>query len=339
MCGFWLLTTGGTFLTKVLLTEPALSIPAPVLITWTQCLVSWLFLEMLAAIGVRRPKGLLGEFASIRRLPQVGRSWGPWVAQDDGGDAAGVSDLARLKLASSPGAPRHEVPPCGGTMLTASVCFAGVVLLDNMCLQHVNVSFFSVARGLSLPLVSAAGYFLAGARPRWDLGMPILMCLCGFSFGSRAQPAERFTGTVYGALASVMLALYAVALEPVSRGPPGAPGRLDVWQLTLLTNRNAAWLLLPAVALLEAPLITAHAAAAVTPQFWGAVLAGALLSVSAAVLAVAHARCCESPGVWVASVTAQRAAQHGLAFLVWGNSPRIFGEIGTALVLGAFAVY
>lgn len=95
-----------------------------------------------------------------------------------------------------------------------------MITFNNLCLQHVTVSFYLVARSLTivfnviLSLVIAYGmsrrYIILGLTT----SLPVLLCcgivIFGFFIGSEGEIAFSFLGTVFGVFASLFVSLNSI---------------------------------------------------------------------------------------------------------------------------------
>jgi solute carrier family 35 (GDP-fucose transporter), member C1 len=96
------------FLNKTLLTQGS-SIPAPLFVTWYQCVVTAAIVAGLGEMGKTAPKG-----SFFAQFPPF---------EFDAGVAKRVLPL--------------------------SVIFVSMIALNNLCLQYVEVTFYQIARGLT----------------------------------------------------------------------------------------------------------------------------------------------------------------------------------------------
>ncbi|CAN0471876.1 unnamed protein product, partial [Ectocarpus sp. 12 AP-2014] len=214
---FWASHTCSVYATKALLSRPGRTLRTVVLITWFQCLVSFMLVLSLGTLGDRQDSrkgawrsGLLTEMARALPPNALLGGWNSKSLLGGGAEAVGL----------------------------ASVLFSLAVFADNACLGVVNASFFQVARALTLPFVTIMGAVGSRALPPRDLLLPCVLCLVGFFLGVQSQTPEAFAdGTSMGVMASLLTAAYTRLL---ARAEPR-----EAWRVTYVTNRNASVILVP----------------------------------------------------------------------------------------------
>eukprot|EP00752_Nemacystus_decipiens_P009452 g8451.t1 len=313
---FWASHTCSVYATKALLSRPGRTIRSVVLVTWCQCLASFILVLTLGTLGERQDSkkgawrsGLLTEMArALPTNPLLG-GWNSKSLLGGGAEAVGL----------------------------ASVFFCLAVFADNACLGVVNASFFQVARALTLPLVTFMGAVGARALPPRDLLLPCVLCVAGFSLGVHSQTPEAFAdGTSMGVMASLLTAAYTRLL---ARAEPR-----EAWRVTYVTNRNASVILVPVAVYVgmgdpdDLDLATDNFFLKDGPTFFLAVMATILPAV-AGVCTMWQAQARLGARGLAASSVGRAAFSHLMAFYVFGNSKVLIGEIGCALVLTGLALY
>jgi len=158
------------FVNKVLLSEGS-SIPAPLFVTWFQCVVTvgicWAFGEA----GRRaNPGTFFAQFPAVEYKREVG------------------------------------VP-----LLRLSGIFVAMVAFNNLCLKYVEASFYNVARSLTIVFNVALTYlFLHESTSRTVLAC-LAVVVVGFFVGSSGEVRFSLIGTAFGVVSSVFVSLYSVA--------------------------------------------------------------------------------------------------------------------------------
>ncbi|CAB1110194.1 unnamed protein product [Ectocarpus sp. CCAP 1310/34] len=314
VAAFWASHTCSVYATKALLSRPGRTLRTVVLITWFQCLVSFMLVLSLGTLGDRQDSrkgawrsGLLTEMARALPPNALLGGWNSKSLLGGGAEAVGL----------------------------ASVLFSLAVFADNACLGVVNASFFQVARALTLPFVTVMGAVGSRALPPRDLLLPCVLCVVGFSLGVQSQTPEAFAdGTSMGVMASLLTAAYTRLL---ARAEPR-----EAWRVTYVTNRNASVILVP---------VAVYVGMGDPNDFSGepfllkdgstillAVMA-TLLPAVAGVCTMWQAQARLGARGLAASSVGRAAFSHLLAFRVFGNAKVLIGEVGCCLVLTGLALY
>ncbi|CAH1775102.1 unnamed protein product [Owenia fusiformis] len=130
-------------------------------------------------------------------------------------------------------------------MLIASVYFVGATIFNNLCLKHVGVAFFQVAKSFTLIFTCLFSMVLLKKHLTCRAWLCCLMIACGFVLGIDQENlvgALSLSGVLYGLFSSIFVALVGIYtkknLEMVSN---------DSLQLTLYMNLNTSLLFLPIV--------------------------------------------------------------------------------------------
>ena len=110
---YWIVSISMVYLNKVLLSNDDFSIPAPMFVTWFQCVVTCLICIILGAIGETHRNE--GKTSIYHEYPKIS-----FVL----GDCLSVMPL--------------------------SIVFVAMITLNNICLQYVEVSFCKYAYLLSI---------------------------------------------------------------------------------------------------------------------------------------------------------------------------------------------
>lgn len=114
------------------------SVPAPLFITWLQCVYSVLLMCFLGWLSTISP-----TFKSLEmfRVPRV-------------------------------------IPDVMYKVATLSALFVGMITFNNMCLMHVEVSFYNVAKALSVVFNVIISYLVLGNTVSMRLAVTlVLVCL------------------------------------------------------------------------------------------------------------------------------------------------------------------
>jgi solute carrier family 35 (GDP-fucose transporter), member C1 len=112
---YWVVSISMVYLNKILLSNEEASIPAPMFVTWFQCVVTCIICVVLGDMGEKtRLEGVssfFNEFSKVKYDLKVGMS-----------------------------------------VLPLSLIFVGMIAFNNLCLQYVEVSFCEYYRSSELVL-------------------------------------------------------------------------------------------------------------------------------------------------------------------------------------------
>lgn len=129
-------------------------------------------------------------------------------------------------------------------VLPLSVVFVLMVALNNLCLQYVEVSFYQVARSLSILFNVLLGYVVLNSTVSMRaLGATGIVFL-GFVLGSYGEINFSLIGIIFGVLSSVFVALYGIMVKKTI-----AILDNDQWLLLLYNTELAIILMLPLILL------------------------------------------------------------------------------------------
>ena len=104
IASYWVVSISMVYLNKVLLSNPNMSIPAPLFVTWYQCVITCIICMVL---------GHLGEGTRSKKQPSF------------------LNDFPVINFSY----------PVLMSVLPLSLIFVGMITFNNICLQYVEVSF------------------------------------------------------------------------------------------------------------------------------------------------------------------------------------------------------
>lgn len=312
---YWFVSISMVYLNKTLMSNNDISIPAPLFVTWFQCVVTAAICWACGEVGDRMKK----------------MEYSP-VANDE-------EDIASSKRANNKGF-WHQFPRAeykvgqGQRVFPLSLVFVGMITFNNLCLKWVEVSFYNVARSLTIVFNVILSKIMLGSSS----STPTLLCLgvviLGFFMGSSGEINFSMKGTVAGILSSLFVSLNSIYTKKVL---PVVDN--DHWKLTFYNNINACILFIPLMFIFEHQQI----AAAMSSQFlsllfWGAMMVAGFFGFAIGIVTVLQIKA-TSPLTHNISGTAKAAVQSILAFYIWGNKATFLGCLGIAVVLGGSLLY
>lgn len=164
------------FLNKTLLTEGS-SIPAPLFVTWYQCVVTAAIIGVLGEMGKSAaPGSFFSQFPAFE------------------------FDLTIAKR-----------------VMPLSIIFVLMISLNNLCLQYVEVSFYQVARGLTTVFNVVLSYILFGEKTSGPALFCCAMIVLGFYLGVDNEIRFTLVGTLFGVSSSLFVCLNAMYTKKINQ--------------------------------------------------------------------------------------------------------------------------
>lgn len=281
---YWFVSISMVYLNKVLLSNEDISIDAPLFITWYQCfstsLICWV-------------AGKFGEHT--RKLPH---SYSQVNNKDGGNTEARKADFfTQFPKAEFSTATAKKILPL-------SLIFVGMITFNNLCLKHVEVSFYNVARSLTIVFNVLFARVLLGIPTSFRTMSCLGVVLIGFAIAIRGEVHFSLFGTLSGILSSLFVSLNSIFTKKVL---PVVDD--NHWKLTFYNNINACILLVPLVLLLEASVIaTAVHLQLASGLFWSAMTVAGFFGFSIGIVTVLQIKA-TSPWTHNMSGTAKAAVQ------------------------------
>jgi len=308
---YWFVSISMVYLNKMLMSNEGISIDAPLFVTWFQCVVT---------TGICYLAGLVGDRA------RKSHSYKQVESSDGGGDSQ-KSFFLQFPRADFDIETAKRVFPL-------SVVFVGMITFNNLCLKFVEVSFYTVARSLTIVFNVAFSFLMLGVPTSARVGGCLGIVVLGFLIGSGGEINFSITGTVAGVCSSVFVSLNSIFTKKVL---PVVDD--DHWRLTFYNNVNASVLFLPLILFLESGvIIEAMSHQLSTTIFWSAMMVAGFFGFSIGIVSVLQIKA-TSPLSHNISGTAKAAVQSMMAFSIWGNAATYMGVLGIFIVLGGSFLY
>lgn len=291
---YWAVSISMVYLNKVCLNNKQASISAPLFVTWFQCVVTCLVCTVL---------GNLGE--SARRT----------------GTKSYFSDFSVTKYDLRTGL----------AVMPLSLVFVGMITFNNLCLQYVQVSFYNVARCLTMVFNVVFQFIFLRQTTGFNTLLTLVVIIVGFVIGIDGEIDFNLIGTVAGVASSVFVSLNAIF---VKRMLPQVGG--DNNALQFYNNLNATFLFFPLIAIFELDVLAQNLDKLMSPFFWTCMTVTGLFGYAIGVVTMMQIQA-TSPLTHNISGTAKAAVQSIMAFYIWGNQATFKGISGIFLVLfGSF---
>mmetsp|Transcript_30609 Transcript_30609/g.45297 ORF Transcript_30609/g.45297 Transcript_30609/m.45297 type:complete len:366 (-) Transcript_30609:138-1235(-) len=315
---YWFVSISMVYLNKVLMSNEGLSIPAPLFVTWYQCVVT----TVICWIG-----GILGERAN--RLPAYDK-----VNTMENGEAAETNASKPSKKSFFAQFPKAEYKDVTAKQVfPLSLIFVGMVTFNNLCLKYVEVSFYNVARSLTIVFNVGFTFCILGMPSSPKTIVCLLVVISGFLLGSWGE----LNLSLYGSLAGIMSSLF-VSLNSIFTKKILPVVDNNHWRLTFYNNVNASLLFVPLVAYFEKDMILAAYNQLHSAAFWAAMTVAGVFGFAIGIVTVLQIKA-TSPLTHNISGTAKAAIQSLLAFYLWKNPATVSGVFGIFTVLGGSLLY
>jgi solute carrier family 35 (GDP-fucose transporter), member C1 len=304
---YWVVSISMVYLNKFLLSNPDASIPAPLFVTWFQCVVTCFICDILGRIG-----------NYTRSSPPSTRS--AWLSVFDSYYVTTYNMRLGLKV------------------LPLSLIFVGMITFNNLCLQYVEVSFYNVARSLSIVFSVIFTYFILGDNTSWKTMCVLGIVIVGFIVGIDGEVNFSYLGTSSGVLSSVFVSMNSIFTSKVIHTVEIDNKKIDNSQLLYYNNFNACVLFLPLIVLFEYNKIIEYNKHLISAFFWFSMTLTGCMGFCIGLVTVMQVKA-TSPLTHNISGTAKAAVQSLMAFYIWGNQPTFKGILGIFLVLGGSCSY
>jgi len=293
---YWVVSISMVYLNKMLLSNADASIPAPLFVTWYQCVLTCIICIVLGNWGEKTRAAGTGSY--FDEYPKIDFNWNVCIS-----------------------------------VLPLSLIFVGMIAFNNLCLQYVEVSFYNVARSLSIVFNVIFTYLVLGKSTSWLTCSTLLIVILGFYFGIDGEINFSLLGTTAGVLASVFVSLNAIYTSKVL---PKVSN--DKSLLLYYNNLNASILFVPLIGLFEMQIIFDNSSKLFSLFFWLSMTITGVMGFAIGLVTVMQVKA-TSPLTHNISGTAKAAVQSLMAFYIWGNQATFKGVLGIILVIFGSGLY
>lgn len=313
---YWTVSICMVYLNKILMSNEGISIDAPLFVTWFQCIATTFICWFAGVCGERAQK-------SIQYAP---------VSSNENSSASKHGPPKPSFFAQFPKATYQF--DIAGKVFPLSCVFVAMITFNNLCLKFVEVSFYNVARSLTIVFNVFFSKIMLGQMNSTKTLLCLLIVIIGFFIGSHGELNFSVIGTSCGVMSSLFVSLNSIFTKKI------LPVVEDNhWRLTFYNNVNASILFLPLILYFEGEVI----ATAMDNQlrngiFWSAMCCAGFFGFSIGIVTVLQIKA-TSPLSHNISGTAKAAVQSMMAFYLWGNQPTVMGVLGIFTVLGGSLLY
>lgn len=237
----------------------------------------------------------------------------------------------KLRLANVP--PFEIRPDILKQMLSLSIIFTSMIVFNNLCLKYVEVSFYQVARSLTIVFNVIFDYVILGQTTSFKAMVCCAFVVSGFALGNVEEMRWSFVGVVFGVASSFFVAMNSIFVKKKFALVENNP-----WKITLYNNLNASFLFLPLILFSGELNYLVSSPDLRNPSYWGLLMLSGLLGVSISFATAAQIKY-TSPLTHNVSATAKAAAQTVIALMVYRNPISALGFLAVLLVLSASLAY
>lgn len=212
-------------------------------------------------------------------------------------------------------------------ILPLSCVFTFMIVFNNLCLKYVEVSFYHVARSLTIIFNVIFDFVILGQRTSVNAMFACAMVVSGFLIGNNQEMRWSLLGVVFGVTSSFFVAMNAIYMKkkfPLVNNDP--------WRLTLYNNANASVLFLPLIILSGEPAQILASPNIYRIAFWGMMTTAGVFGVLISFAAAAQVKH-TSPLTHNVSATAKAAAQTIIALAVYKNPINGWGAASVGIIL------
>ncbi|KAL7479813.1 hypothetical protein ACHAW6_005533 [Cyclotella cf. meneghiniana] len=315
---YWVVSISMVYLNKILMSNEGISVPAPLFVTWYQCVVTCLICWACGLCGQRAQRAD-ADRAKYALVPLN-------EGQTTTSSPPKPSFFSQFPKAEYSLGPARQIFPL-------SLVFVGMITFNNLCLKYVEVSFYNVARSLTIVFNVVLSRLFLGIPTSFRTGLCLAVVIVGFLMGSHGELNFSLIGTVCGVLSSLFVSLNSIFTKKVL---PVVDD--NHWKLTYYNNVNASLLFVPLVLAFEGDILKSSAETLTSDQFWAAMTVAGFFGFSIGIVTVLQIKA-TSPLSHNISGTAKAAVQSLMAFYIWGNEPTVMGVLGIFTTLGGSLLY
>merc|ERR1712129_98311 len=156
-----------------------------------------------------------------------------------------------------------------GKVMPLTLVFLGMIVFNNLCLKYVEVSFYQVARSMTIVMNIIFTYLLLGKPTNKRVLLCCLFITIGYLMGCDGEVRFDWLGVTFGLLSSIFVALNAIYVKKIL---PVVDDNSE--KLMIYNNMNAVFLLPIFIVLFTDEIIEISVSqyAFQQSQFWGITL-------------------------------------------------------------------
>ncbi|KAK8812495.1 hypothetical protein WA158_007728 [Blastocystis sp. Blastoise] len=290
---YFVVSISMVFVNKYLITGENTSIPAPFFVTWYQCVITVIICWLLGLLGRGKPKQ-----SFLGQFP-----------------------VQRYDLAT------------GLRILPLSTIFVCMITFNNLCLKYVDVSFYLIARSLTIVFNVLFTFFFLHTTTSFPVICSLCVVIFGFFIGNDGQMVFSLWGTVFGVLSSVFVSLNSIYTKKLIYVVDN-----DSWKLCFYNNMNACVLFIPFIFYFEYDIIMSHIHVLQSSTFWFWMSFAGIVGFLIGIVTILQIKL-TSPLTHNISGTAKACVQSICAVIFRGETMGLKMIIGSASVLTGSFLY
>mmetsp|Transcript_5643 Transcript_5643/g.8198 ORF Transcript_5643/g.8198 Transcript_5643/m.8198 type:complete len:358 (-) Transcript_5643:194-1267(-) len=312
---YWVVSILMVYVNKLLMSNDGISVPAPLFVTWYQCIITAAICYVAGLFGEKaRGTTIKGGYSSVS------------TSESTNAPEPHSSFFSQFPKAT-------YTREAGTKVFPLSIVFVGMITFNNLCLKYVEVSFYNVARSLTIVFNVFFSRILLGIHSSVPTITCLMVVIVGFLIGSQGEINFSVIGTVCGVLSSLFVSLNSIFTKKVL---PAVDD--NHWRLTWYNNINACFLFIPLILYFEGDILMKSVEQLQSNTFWVAMTVAGFFGFAIGIVTVLQIKA-TSPLTHNISGTAKAAFQSMLAFYIWGNTPTLKGVLGIFTVLGGSLLY
>jgi solute carrier family 35 (GDP-fucose transporter), member C1 len=271
------------------------SIDAPIFMTWYQCIITVAILYSLGEIG----HSTTSSDSFFKQFPRFS----------------------------------YNIPTAQ-SLLPLSFIFVGMITFNNLCLKYVEVSFYNVARSLTIVFNVIFTYTMLHETTSTATIGCLLVVIVGFFLGSEGEVNFSLVGTFFGVVSSIFVSLNSIFTKKYMSVVDG-----NQWSLAAYSNMNAVLLFTPILIFSgELPILFASIVKLTSMYYWFLMTIGGVFGFLIGIVTIMQIKL-TSPLTHNISGTAKACVQTVLALYIWRNPTTFNNLLGIALVLFGSSAY
>nr|CAG4645605.1 EOG090X081X [Lynceus sp. MCZ IZ 141354] len=221
-------------------------------------------------------------------------------------------------------------------ILPLSLVFVAMIAFNNLCLQHVGVSFYYIGRSLTTVFNVLMTWIILGEKTSMNAILCCAVIIGGFWLGvDQENNSDTFSllGTIFGVLASLFVSLNSIYTKKVL---PHV--NQSIWLLSYYNNINACALFLPLILLNREIGSIIMYTGLTSISFWWMMTLGGIFGFAIGYVTGLQIQV-TSPLTHNISGTAKACAQTVLATWIYQEAKSLLWWVSNITVLAGSALY
>jgi len=218
-------------------------------------------------------------------------------------------------------------------VLPLTLIFVGMVVFNNLCLRLVEVSFYQVARSLTIVFNVLLSRFVLKEKFSYKALLSVFLVLVGYLIGCDGEVKFSWLGAACGICASFFVALYSIYVKRVFKIVKN-----DSWLLVSYNNLNAIVILPIIIIYCGESQSSINFLSLSSERYWFVIMISGIFGYLINIATYLQIEV-TSPLSHNVSGTAKAGIQSFLAYLLFGNKVTLFSVLGLILTLAGSLSY